>query len=435
MVMFEEFSPVGQRFLPQNEEKPASRVGLQFTPLPVHNLTDGCESAPSSTNLIIKGITARRIRLEVLHWTLMSDAALWDEYLNLFGQHVKCVYFEYVYSQTPETAFQVLRKCPSLKSVACSGGFFSALVLDLLSSCEHLQSLELNNVCFVGDASLLDTITRRMNLKYIDLNCDEFTLIQILNLCVPVSVRWLRLNRIPALPWHRFTSLRTLNFAIIEPSDSARLIEVLSACPWVQNLCIPHAENPTSANVRSIASTLHSICSLDIQSAPKSVPEHAILALVDRHRSTLQALFIHGCKHISAAAINSILQVCPMLRTISFTYRDGVDFKLIASISALQITDISTAGTAFSEILQHCRKLQYLSIDHPWGSASLDLAALTTAPYPLPALRTICLPSVTISDYERTRTALYENRPTVRLLKDMDNAWYRRYINVYYYKL
>jgi len=391
-----------------------------------NNLAVGCRSAPALPNRIMKWMLSRKIRVEVLHWTLMSRIDLWKEYLGLSGQHVKCIHFEYVYSQTPETAFQVLRRCPNLNSVVCSGCFFSAQVLDLLSSCEHLRSLEVSNVSFVGDAPKLAETTRRIHVQYINMECDEFTQVQVLRMCAPDAVQRLRLSCLLSANWPQYTNLRTLWFACAE-TDCKHLIDVLGQCPWVEHLHLPNAVYLTDDLMYKIVNTLHHIHSLNIQLASGKVTDIAIQVLVMRHKSTLKLLYLQGCIGISSACINAVLALCTQLQTISFAHTDGIDYSILLNLTSLHITEFSVDSGAFAMILEHCNKLQYLHIEVPWGSASLDLTPLTTLPYPLPMLRTVCFLNISTTQYDQTSADLYDKRPTVRLLKELHITSYREF--------
>jgi len=60
-----------------------------------------------------------------------------------------------------------------------------------------------------------------------------------------------------------------------------------------------------------------------------------MMEVIQLHSSTIELLYVYGCAGVTAAGVNSVLSSCPLLRTISHTTCEGLDYTLMGNLNTL----------------------------------------------------------------------------------------------------
>lgn len=236
-----------------------------------------------------------------------------------------------------------------------------------------MHSIQVHAVLPASDTCL--RVSRKQNslrLISIDMYCVEEVEACVFEACIAHCLLRLRLNARGHIPdWRNFTNLRCLGFNYSTPSAD-QLEHILSCCPRIDHLDLSLGRR-----------------------APAAVPERggvdawtddALIGLVQAHRLSLTALYMIGCRHITAAGINYALEIGAQLRTITWTSLTGIKPEHICNIATLA-TRYTGHESLWREMHQHCTSLQQVYI----LVRSVTLSRLVEDLQDLPALRSVCV--------------------------------------------
>lgn len=302
--------------------------------------------------------------------------------------------------------------------------------INLLKHCAMLQSIKV----FLGSADggnntdFDSSATHHLQLTAVDIACGERNEAIILGMCNLQSVQRLRVRNMQIPEWDQFTNLRSLYFDDqTDLYDENLLAQICRKCPCIVHLQVVSDGWLATEVITEAILALHELRTLYVD-FEDDLGDYALEALVDRHTHSLEAvyLFYSQFDSISAAGINQLLAKCGMLRALSFSARNGLDYSLMSKLTTI-IIDFPSVSV-WSQLQQHCHSLQDLHIVAPAQMPTKELIDwerdMAVCNNTITSLKTIYVARNFNARADDVLESLCRLFPTVQVVDEAEGAWY-----------
>lgn len=376
---------------------------------------------------VIEWVWLRGIRSKTLFLDDNTNTRNFENYLHEFGWWVEYLSFSDFPNNFDGEAALIGKYCANLRSVVMWHCALTAMFLELIGACTKLASLKLVSVTINHDVDSDSAVAKIFRIKDCSMRfCDKNTEMAVLQRCRPEYLVKVQLCYCHAVQWDQFTSLRSLRslgfgYDGLE-RETLQRIQVFMQCHWVVNLDLRNVHGINDTTLTQIIHAIDQLHSLNID-WNCVVTNGSLQSLVMHHSTTLKALYVSGCKRVTAAAVNHVVANCSRLSALSFLSCEGIDYAQLNHMTTL-ITNYPENENVWRTIQHGCNSVQYLHLYFDVYVHDRQFLSLKAAAEDMPALRVIHFSNLTHEQFREALVAIQFQRPSVQILHDSCYSWY-----------